>query len=259
MGRLEGHTALVTGGGSGIGRAIAKRFHEEGAFVFVCGRRQEKLRESCALIAPSGERVAAIPADLTRDGDIKRILEEIGGKKSGLDVLANCTGMMSFALLEKLDPAALRGMFDTNTFAPWRLSVAALPLMRQRRGGSIVNVSSISGMRPFEGSGAYCMSKAALIMMSQVMALELASENIRVNVICPGMVENTELGAAIFSPSQVIASYEKFRALHPLGRNGVPADVAEAALFFASAESSWVTGAVLPLDGGRHLTTNRTV
>jgi NAD(P)-dependent dehydrogenase (short-subunit alcohol dehydrogenase family) len=89
------------------------------------------------------------------------------------------------------------------------------------------------------------------------MALELASENIRVNVICPGMVEDTELGNGIFSPEQVTASYEKFRPLHPLGRNGKPADVAEAALFFASPESSWVTGSVLPMDGGRHLTTNK--
>jgi NAD(P)-dependent dehydrogenase (short-subunit alcohol dehydrogenase family) len=123
--------------------------------------------------------------------------------------------------------------------------------MRQRGGGSIVNVSSISGMRPFESSGASCMSKAALIMMSQVMALELAGEGIRVNVICPGMVEDTELGSGIFSAQQVTASYERFRPLHPLGRNGKPRDVAEAALFLCSAESSWMTGAVLPLDGRR--------
>ena len=119
-----------------------------------------------------------------------------------------------------------------------------------------MNISSISGMRPFEGSGAYCISKSALIMMSQVMALEVAADHIRVNLICPGMVEDTELGDAVFAPDQVVASYERFRGVHPLGRNGKPFDVAEAALFFASAQSSWVTGAVLPLDGGRHLTTN---
>jgi NAD(P)-dependent dehydrogenase (short-subunit alcohol dehydrogenase family) len=194
---------------------------------------------------------------VTRDADIGKVIRAVAARGHGLDILANCSGMMRFGKLESFDPAMLRTMFDANAFAPWRLSSAVLPLMRERKGGSIVNISSISGLRPFEGSGAYCMAKAALIMMSQVMALELAPENIRVNVICPGMVEDTELGDGIFTPEQVVASYERFRPLHPLGRNGKPGDIADAALFFASAESSWMTGAVLPLDGGRHLTTNR--
>jgi NAD(P)-dependent dehydrogenase (short-subunit alcohol dehydrogenase family) len=257
MGILDGYTALVAGGGSGIGRAIAKRLHEEGAFLFICGRREGKLREACSLISPSGERIVGVPADATRSEDITRLVKAVSEKRGGLDVLVNCTGIMRFGKLETLEPAALREMLEVNTIAPWQLSVAALPLMRARKAGSIVNISSISGMRPFEGSGAYCTSKAALIMMSQVMALEVAADNIRVNLICPGMVEETELGNAVFTPDQVTASYARFRSTHPLGRNGKPLDVAEAALFFASPRSSWITGAVLPLDGGRHLTSNK--
>ena len=93
-------------------------------------------------------------------------------------------------------------------------------------------------------------------MLSQVMALELARDHVRVNVLCPGMVEDTELGDGMFSAAQTAASYDRFRPLHPLGRNGTPRDIAEAALYLCSDASSWVTGAVLPLDGGRHLTTN---
>ncbi len=257
MALLEGCTAVVAGAGSGIGRAIAQRLHEEGAFLVICGRREEKLRETSALISASAERIAMVPADVTRAQDVARLVADVQQRRGGLDVLVNCMGLMRFGKLEGLAPGALHEMLDVNTVAPLQLSVALLPLMRARHGGSIVNISSISGMRPFEGSGAYCMAKAALIMMSQVMALEVAADRIRVNVICPGMVEDTELGDAIFAREQVAASYERFRPTHPLGRNGKPRDVAEAALFFASPQSDWVTGAVLPLDGGRHLTTNK--
>ena len=257
MGMLEGRTALVAGGGSGIGRAVAKRFHEEGAFVVICGRRAEKLREASSIIAPAGERILALPADLTKPEDVARLAERLGAERGALDALVNCAGIMRFGKLESLESAAFAEMLGINAIAPWRLSVAMLPLMRRSDAASMVNVASISGMRPFEGSGAYCASKAALIMMSQVLALELAPEKIRVNVICPGLVEETELGDAIFSPEQVAASYERFHSTHPLGRNGLPRDVAEAALFLASAQSSWITGAVLPLDGGRHLASNK--
>ena len=257
MGILEGYTALVAGGGTGIGRAIGQALHAEGAFLFICGRREAKLNEACSLISPSGERISAVVTDVTHAQDIERLVTAVRERRGGLDVLVNCTGIMRFGKLESLQPTALRDMLEINTIAPLQLSVAVLPLMRTRKQGSIVNISSISGMRPFEGSGAYCMSKSALIMMSQVMALEVASENIRVNVICPGMVEETELGDGVFAPDQVTASYARFRSTHPLGRNGKPRDVAEAALFFSSAQSSWITGAVLPLDGGRHLTSNK--
>jgi NAD(P)-dependent dehydrogenase (short-subunit alcohol dehydrogenase family) len=256
MGLLDGKTALVAGGGTGIGRAIAQRLHEEGAFVVVSGRRKEKLAEAAAAISPQGKRFEGIPADLTRDEDIARLMAEVMTRHAGLDVLVNCMGIMRFGRLETLKRQELRDMIEVNTVAPWMLSMAALPLMRSRGTGSIVNIASISGMRPFAGSGAYCGSKSALIMMSQVMALEHAAEGIRVNCICPGMVEETELGDAVFSAAQVQASYERFRSTHPLGRNGKPRDVADAALFFASTQSAWITGAVLPLDGGRLLTTN---
>jgi NAD(P)-dependent dehydrogenase (short-subunit alcohol dehydrogenase family) len=256
MGRLEGKIALVTGAGSGIGRAVARRFHEEGAFVLLCGRRAERLAESAAAISSAGERVSAVAADLTVEGDLIRVAEAAGRPARRLDVLANCAGIMRFAPLADTGAEEMLRAFRINTFAPWRLSVALLPLFRAAGGGSIVNVASISGTRPFAGSGAYCMSKAALIMMSRVMALEHARERIRVNCISPGMVEDTELGDAMFSPDQVTASYERFRPLHPLGRNGTPVDVAQAALFLACDESAWITGSVLPLDGGRHLTTN---
>lgn len=256
VGSLEGRTALVTGGGSGIGRAVAARLRDEGAFVVICGRRTAGLEQARAAISPSGEGIACVTADVTKTVDITGVARFLAARGAGLDILANCAGMMRFGRLEGLEPAALQSMFDVNTFAPWRLSVAVLPLMRERGGGAIVNVSSISGLRPFAGSGAYCMSKAALIMMSQVMALELARDGVRVNAVCPGMVEDTGLGDGIFTAADVAASYERFRPLHPLGRNGKPRDVAEAVLFLCSAASSWITGAVLPLDGGRHLTTN---
>jgi NAD(P)-dependent dehydrogenase (short-subunit alcohol dehydrogenase family) len=258
MGSFEGRTALVTGGGSGIGRAVAQRLHGEGSFVFICGRRSEKLEQTRAAIG-GGERVAAVAADLTREDGVRAVAQAVADRGRGLDVLANCAGIMRFGRLEGLDPASLRSLLDINTLAPWRVSVSVLPFMRQRGGGAIVNIASISGLRPFEGSGAYCMSKAALIMLTQVMALELAGEGIRVNAVCPGMVEDTGLGDEVFSPEQVSASYDRFRPLHPLGRNGTPGDVADAVLYLCGASSSWVTGAILPLDGGRHLTTNRPV
>ncbi len=256
MGTLEGRTALVTGGGSGIGRAVAERLHGEGAFVFICGRRHELLEQARAAIG-GGDRIACVAVDLTREDDVRRVAQAVAEHGKGLDVLVNCAGIMRFGRLEGLAPALMKSLLDINTLAPWRVSVSALPFMRQRGGGAIVNIASISGLRPFEGSGAYCVSKAALVMLTQVMALELAGEGIRVNAVCPGMVEDTGLGDEVFSPEQVTASYDRFRPLHPLGRNGTPKDVADAVLYLCSASSAWVTGAVLPLDGGRHLTTNR--
>ncbi len=256
MGLLDGKTAIITGGGTGIGLAIARRFHEEGASVFICGRREDRLREAAAGIRKDRDRFFWFRADVTVEGDIERLLAFASDKTGKIDILVNNAGIMRFGTLPESDPGMWDLTMKTNVYAPWRLMVAALPHMKKAGGGSIVNISSIAGIKAFPGAGIYCASKAALQSLSQVMAMEAAPDGIRVNIICPAVVEDTELAVPIFG-AKVSDFYGTMRPLHPLGRNGKPADIAEAALFLASDRSSWITGILLPVDGGRHLSTNR--
>jgi len=257
MGQLDSKTALITGGGTGIGREIAKRFHDEGAFVVICGRRKEKLAEAESVISSDGERVHSVVADITKEEDIIRFIDEAVEKTGKINILVNNAGIMRFGKLHETPIEEWESMMNTNAFGPWRLMVHAVPHMRKAGGGSIINLSSIAGIKALPGSGVYCMSKAALQMISQVMAMETASDNIRVNLILPALVEDTELSNPIFGKENVPDFYNRLRNLHPMGRNGKPTDIAEAALFFASSRSSWITGVMLNVDGGRHLATNR--
>jgi len=254
---LKGRVAIVTGGGTGIGLAIARRFRDEGAAVIICGRREEKLLEAVEKIGGGAGGLHAIRADVTRTEDIHRVVRFAEERAGRIDILVNNAGFMRFGTLEETGPAMWDEMMKTNAFAPWQVTKAVLPAMRRAGGGSIINISSISGHKALPGAGLYCTTKAALQMLSQVFAMELAPENIRVNVICPAAVEETELAHPIFGPGRVSEFYDVMRGLHPLGRNGKPQDVAEAALFLASDRSAWITGILLPVDGGRHLSTNR--
>jgi NAD(P)-dependent dehydrogenase (short-subunit alcohol dehydrogenase family) len=164
---------------------------------------------------------------------------------------------MRFGKLDETPTEEWDLMMKTNAYGPWRLMVHAVPYMKKAGGGSIVNISSIAGIKAFAGSGVYCTSKAALQTVSQVMSMEVAADNIRVNVINPALVEDTELAWPIYGKENIPGFYDKIRNLHPLGRNGRPKDIADAALFFASDDSSWITGVMLSVDGGRHLATNR--
>ncbi len=256
-GRLEGKTAIITGGGTGIGRAIARTFHAEGAFVTICGRRREKLDETLALLSCDEDRTHAVTADVTKEDDIERLMEETVSKTGRIDILVNNAGVMRFGKLHETPIGQWDIMLQTNAYAPWRLMVHALPWMRKNGGGSIINLSSIAGIKAFPGVGAYCASKAALQTISQVMAMEGAPLKVRVNCILPGLVEDTELSEPIFGAENVPAFWDRMRAFHPLGRNGKPADIANAALFLASDESEWITGVLLSVDGGRHLAANR--
>lgn len=257
MGQLDSKTAIITGGGTGIGRAIAKRFHDEGAFVVICGRRKEKLAEAESIISSDGERVHSVEADITKEEDIIKFIDEAIKKTGQIDILVNNAGIMRFSKLHETPVEEWESMMKTNTFGPWRLMVHAIPHMRRSGGGSIINLSSIAGIKALPGAGVYCMSKAALQMISQVMAMETAADNIRINLILPALVEDTELAYPIFGKENIPDFYNRLRNLHPMGRNGKPADIADAALFFASSQSSWITGVMLSVDGGRHLTTNR--
>ena len=261
MNVLEKKTAIVTGGGTGIGFGIAKLFFEEGASVILCGRRKDVLQKAAAAIAGeyngrSKEDLRCIQADCTKEKDVTRLVEETCAVFGGIDIVANCAGIMRFSPLEETTLENWDEMFRINTYAPWLVSRMVLPEFRRRGGGSIINISSISGLRPNPGSGVYNTSKAALQMMSQTMALETAKDNIRVNVIAPGAVEDTELGDSSFGKENVASFYPRLASLHPMGTNGKPLDIAEAALFLASEKSRWITGIILPVDGGRHMVMN---
>lgn len=257
MGQLEGKTAIVTGAGTGIGREIAATFRKEGAFVALTGRRKDKLAGTAALIDPDGKNSIIIPADLTVEDDVKRIIAETVTARGRLDIIVNNAGVMRFGSLAETPLAEWDLMMKTNAWGPWRLMVHAAPAMKKNGGGSIINVSSIAGIKSFPGAGVYCATKSALQVLSQVMAMECALDNIRVNCILPALIEDTELSDPIFGAENTPAFWERMRPLHPMGRNGKPVDIAKAALFFASEQSAWITGVLLSVDGGRHMATNR--
>lgn len=254
---LKGKTAIVTGGGTGIGLAVARRFYEEGASVVICGRREARLREAAGLMTGGTGQVHPVRADVTVEEEILTLIRTAEEKTGRLDILVNNAGVMRFDKLEQADSAQWDLLMRTNVWAPWRVMTAALPALRRAGGGSIINLSSIAGLKSFPGAGLYCTSKTALQALSQVMAVEAAADGIRVNVICPALVEETELADPIFGREGVPGFYDAMRSLHPLGRNGRPLDIAEAALWLASGQSAWVTGVILPVDGGRQLATNR--
>lgn len=257
MAQLENRTALITGGGTGIGLAIAQRFHKEGAFVVICGRRERVLEEAARKISSSGERILQVPADVTVESDVNALIDTVVKAQGQIDILVNNAGVMRFGSLQEATIELWDQLMQVNLYAPWRLMVKVAPIMRKAGGGSIINLSSIAGSKAFPNSGVYCTTKGALQLLSQVMAMESAADKIRVNVICPALVEDTELANPIFGEENVPEFWEKIRPLHPLGRSGRPADIADAAVFFASEQSSWVTGVIFPLDGGRHMATNR--
>lgn len=257
MGLLSGKTAIVTGGGTGIGRAIARLFAEHDCRVAVCGRRLDKLEETAREAGELSDRILPLPCDVTDKVQVLGLVKTVVGKLGGVDVLVNNAGVMRFDDLVSADDATWDLLMETNVRGVWRLSAAVIPHMKARGGGSIVTISSVAGLKAMTGAGLYCMSKAAVQMLSQTLALEHAADHIRVNVICPALVEETELAEPIVGKEGMQDFYNKLRGTHPLGRNGRPSDVAEAALYFASEKSRWVTGTILPVDGGRMLTSNR--
>lgn len=245
--RLDGKVALVTGGGTGIGRAIAETFASAGARVIVGGRRQALLEQTA--LKAGGDSVA-IAGDVTVAADRTRWVAAAKETFGGLDVLVNCAGAVVHGEIAELLEADWRRLFEVNALAPLLLAREALPLLRQRR-GSIIQVSTGASVRAVRGFGAYGAAKAALNQASLVLALE-AAPHVRVNVLCPGGVD-TPIFSTYLSEADVEAARRWFAESAPLGRIGSPADVAAAALFLASDAAAYITGTILPVDGGLNL------
>jgi NAD(P)-dependent dehydrogenase (short-subunit alcohol dehydrogenase family) len=250
MGRLAGKVALITGGGTGIGRAIALAFAREGARVVVAGRRVEKLREVVTEIAGQGGTSLAIVCDVTKAADAEQAVRETVDAFGALHVLVNNAGALSATTVEGIAEEEWDRIITVNLKGPFLMSRAALAEFRKAGGGAIVNVGSILGLVAMKERAAYCASKGGVTLLTKAMALDHAHEKVRVNCICPSIVE-TELVMGLFAANEQGRALRDTRvASIPLGRMGRPADVAELAVFLASEESSWLTGAAIPLDGG---------
>jgi NAD(P)-dependent dehydrogenase (short-subunit alcohol dehydrogenase family) len=248
--RLSGKVALITGGGTGIGRAIALAFAREGASVAVAGRRLEKLREVISEIQKRGGAGLAMECDVTSAREVKRAVKGTVERFGRLNVLVNNAGTLHVSTVEGISEEEWDRTMTVNVKGPFLMSRAVLPEFRKCGGGAIVNIGSVLGLVAVKDRAAYCASKGGVTMLTKAMAIDHAHENIRVNCICPSIVE-TELVKGVFDESEQGQALRKARiATIPLGRIGRPEDVAEMAVFLASEESSWITGAAMPLDGG---------
>ena len=236
---------IVTGAGSGIGRATAVAFARAGAHVLGVGRRRDALEETASLHPGIGVHAA----DLRADGAPRAIVEDALDRWDRLDVLVNNAGATAVMTLAETDPDQVRNVFDLNVIAPSLLSHAALPSLRATR-GSIVNISSTYGHRPLPHSGHYAASKAALEQLTRTWAVEVAPDGVRVNAVAPGPTATDVMVAAGLSPDE-IAQLDKANADRiPMGRIASPDEVATWVLRLADPTVSFVTGQVLTVDGG---------
>jgi 3-oxoacyl-[acyl-carrier protein] reductase len=240
---LAGKIAVVTGAGSGIGRATARRFAAEGARVVAADLDLDRARETCDGI----EAAVAVAADVTRADDVARLIETALEGHGGLDVFHNNAGIATAAKpLAQLTRAEWDRIVDVNLTALFLAAQAVAPVMRERGGGSIIVTGSIISRRPRAGLAAYAAAKSGVVGLARALALELAPDNIRVNVINPGPARTPMLGELGLDPAAVADAL-------PLKRLIEPDDVAGAAAYLASDDAAAVTGAVFNVDGGRDL------
>ena len=244
--RLEGKMAFVTGGGSGIGAATAERFAQEGATVVICGRRKQPLDEVVARIKAAGGSAEAIVADVGNEAQFVGALEQTAKKHGSLDILVNNAMAYTWGGIDGMTTADWHANFTTSVDGTFWGTRTALKLMAGK-GGSIVNISSICGTLGTPYMSGYSAAKAAIINFSRAAAAEGAAAGIRVNVVIPAVVE-TPATAGMLADE---ASRKNTEKLIPMGRVGQSRELANAVLFLASDEASYVTGAALPVDGGR--------
>lgn len=240
---LRGKVALVTGGGSGIGRGLSLRLAVEGMHVVICGRTEATLTETVALAQATGGAAEAFVADVTEEDRIALLMAHVGERHGRLDVLVHNAALVRGGKLADTDTASWRKMFATNMDSAYYLAKAATPLMAPHHDAALVFISTVGATRAHHGMVAYDSSKGALEAFTRALALELAPEGIRVNGVAPGAtkhdIHETQVAAQALRQPYV-----------PMGRSGTPAEMAAAVAFLASAQASYITGQILCVDGG---------
>ena len=244
---LSGRVAVITGATRGIGRAIAFQLGRAGAAVVVSSRKPDAVSETVKALEAERITVRGFPANVGRLDEARALIGHAAGELGGIDILVNNAAVSPlYGPLTSMTEGAFDKIMAVNVKAPLELACRALPVMAARGGGSIVNLSSVDGLRPDHDLAVYSASKAALISLTKAMALEWGSQNVRANAICPGLIK-TDFSAAMWKDNTGVATQ---LARQPLPRLGTPEDVAGLALFLASDAGSYCTGGVYVIDGG---------
>jgi len=245
--RLSGKVALVTGGSRGIGFATAKILSENGAIVIITSKNPERLEKSASEIP----NTIGITADIRNTNDVKNVVKKIIEKFGKLDILVNNAGIFpKIKQLHEINEDEWNEVLDVNLTGQFRFTKEAIPYL-QKTSGSIINISSDAGLKAYQGfnADAYSASKAALILLTKCWALEYAKDKIRVNCICPGVVD-TDMTKPFLKTQK---DKEFMNNEHPIGRIGQPQEIGKAVLYFTSDDASWITGAILVVDGGESI------
>lgn len=247
MNRLQGKVAIVTGGNAGIGEAIAKLFAEEGASVVVTGRRKEELDRVVKGIGVNGGRALAVAGSVTDEAHVREVVAQTIRTFGKLHILVNNAGIGDFGKrIHETDDATWAQVLDINLTGVFRMTRAAVPEMLRGAGGSIINISSVASLVGIPALPAYAASKGGLDALTRAMAVDYARDNIRCNVINPGLVDTPMAASLMSNPTNL----EPILAQYAIRRPGKPEEVAKLVLYLASDESAWVTGGTFPIDGG---------
>ena len=253
--RFKDKVVLVSGASSGIGRATARALAAEGARLVLAGRRRDRLEAVAKECAALGGEARPVTGDVREEAVCAAYVAAAVAAFGGLDGLVNAAGVIGNGGIATTEPAEWDRVMDSNLRSVYLLTRAASAEMVKRK-GAVVNVSSVAGPRPYANLLAYCVSKAAVDALTRCASLDLAPHGVRVNAVNPGVVV-TELHTVTAAVADYPAFLERSKATHPLGRPGQPEEIAATILFLLSEESGWITGATVPIDGGRALTSLR--
>ena len=247
--RLQGRVALITGASAGIGAAIAERFAREGAHLALCARRAGPLEALAQRLRPLGGQITTAAFDVADHPSLQRFVAEVSATHGRLDVLVNNAPSVTYASIADLELESFRADFRVNLDAAFVATRVALRTMSTQRRGSIINIASVSGLLALRDMSAYGSAKAALIHFTRHTAVEAGAHSVRANVIAPGVINTAATAAGFAGPNAEWG--QRIAAQVPLKRFGEPREVADLALFLAGDESSYISGSLICIDGGK--------